>query len=117
MSCIIRTDNGALLLSENNMRLIRCGWYLGAVLVICWAAQVSLFAQIGPPGARRRNYPLGGLGVPMPNLPQVNYKGKVQKIDDKRIVVALYDGRTAIFQRSGKTKFYKNAKEVKAAAL
>src|SRR5689334_6223607 len=116
MSSIIKRGNSAhdALASEQNMTLVRRGCYLGAALLIALVWGSSLFAQIGPPGARRRNYPLGGLGVPMPNLPQVNYKGKVQKIDEKRIVVQLYDGRTAIFQRSGKTKFYKDAKEVKA---
>jgi hypothetical protein len=53
----------------------------------------------------------------MPDLPQVNYKGKLKSINDKVVVLTLDDGRTASFQRSGKTKFYKDSKEIKSSDL
>ena len=88
------------------------------MLAVFLAAEISLFSQVGPsPGARRRNYPMGGLGVPMPDLPEVTYRGKLRKIDDKVILLDLDDGRTASFQRSHKTKFYKDSKEIKASEL
>src|SRR5262249_50230378 len=74
------------------------------------------FAQIGPrPGTRRRNFPLGGLDMPNPDLPDVNYKGKIEKLDDKMILLRLDDGRTGNFERTRKTKFFKDSKEVKGA--
>ena len=53
----------------------------------------------------------------MPDLPAINYKGKLKKIDEKVIEVDLDDGRMATFERSRKTKFYKDSKEVKASVL
>ena len=89
-----------------------------AFLAVFLAAEIPLFSQARPyPGSRRGNYPMGGLGVPMPDLPEVNFKGKLKKIDGKVILLDLDDGRTASFQRSGKTKFYKDSKEIKPSDL
>jgi hypothetical protein len=96
-----------------------CGWiYLAAILAVVMAAERPLLSQIQTrPGSRRRNYPLGGLGVPMPDLPQVNYRGTLKKIDNKIITLELRNGQTFNFQRSGKTKFYKDSKEIKSSDL
>ena len=80
-------------------------------------ASLAAAQQTGRSGGRRRNYPLGGLGFPMPELPAVNYRGKLEKLDDKIILVELTNGQFFTFQRSGKTKFYKNSKQIKASDL
>ena len=86
--------------------------------VAMWLSAPALLAQIGPrPGTSRRNYPLGGLGMPIPDLPEVNYKGKIEKLDDKIVLVKLDDGRTANFERTRHTKFFKDEKEIKASDL
>jgi hypothetical protein len=103
------------------------------LLLVLVAAQAISLAQIdrspvpfpgggsgGPWGAPRLPFPVpgrGGQGRTTPEETTTRTSGKLQKIDDKSLVVEAPDGRTLEFSRSGATKFYRDSKEISASDL
>ena len=88
------------------------------------AAQVALFSQIDRNPVPYPGQSPGPLGIPFP-IPRggkqgpaggsrpgeatTRTSGKLQKIDEKTIVVEAPDGRVLEFRRSADTKFYKDS--------
>jgi len=106
------------------------------VLLLFLVAEASLFAQTAPyPGGYppgQRPYPgsPGGLPFPWPRRGKQSgpdtkgpaeqlssFRGTLRKLDEKSLVVEAGDGRMLDFQRSDKTKFYKNSQEIAASEL
>lgn len=105
-------------------------------LLLFLVTEASLFAQTAPyPGGYppgQRPYPGSPGGIPFPwprrgkqSGPQTkgpserlsNFSGTLRKLDEKSLVVEARDGRMLDFQRSDKTKFYKNSQEINASEL
>ena len=75
----------------------------------------------GYPGG---NNPTSGTGIPIPRgksnsknstkgQPMPSFRGKLQSMDNKTIVIALDDDRKMEFTRNDKTKFFKNGEQIK----
>ncbi|HXS94360.1 MAG TPA: hypothetical protein VN736_07125 [Candidatus Limnocylindrales bacterium] len=104
-----------------------------AFAVISLVGACAAFSQIYPPGGYPPGgggypgggYPTGG-GIPLPGRkaspgkgsgttaqPMPNFRGKLKAMDAKSIIIALDDDRSMEFQRTSKTKFFKNGDELK----
>ena len=59
----------------------------------------------------------GPAGRTSPGEATTRATGKIEKIDEKSIVIQAEDGRTIQFQRSKDTRFYKESKEIPASEL
>ena len=118
------------------------GWrHSWLLLAIFLATAVPLLSQIGSPYPGGGGYPGGGyppygypggggVGLPMPripgrggqpktdpNAPTSNYKGQIRRLDKDSLVLDLDDGRSVNMKPSGKTRYYKDSKEIKPSAL
>jgi len=106
------------------------------LLLVLVAAQTISFAQIdrspvpfpgggsgGPWGGSRLPFPVPGRGGQgparrtSPDEATTRATGKIEKIDEKSIVIQAEDGRTIQFQRSKDTRFYRESKEIPASEL
>ncbi len=106
------------------------------LLLLFLVAEASLFAQTPPyPGGYppgQRPYPGSPGGIPFPwprrgkqGGPETkgpsdrlsSFSGTLRKLDEKSLAVEAADGRILDFQRSAKTKFYKNSQEISASEL
>ena len=75
-----------------------------------------------PGGGYPGGSPVPGIPIPRKGKPQAdsnkgqplpNFRGKLKRMDDKIVTLALDDDREMDFRRTGKTKFFKDGKELK----
>jgi hypothetical protein len=102
-----------------------------SLLLLGLLAATTAYAQVYPGGyPGGYPYPGGGYpsGVPVPGIPiphkgkpkadstkgqpLPNFRGKLKRMDEKTITLALDDDRELDFKRTGKTKFFKDGKEL-----
>ncbi len=95
------------------------------MLILGLLAATAAWAQVYPggypggypyPGNPVPRIPIPRKGKPQPEstkAPLPNFRGKLKRMDDKLITLALDDDRQMDFKRTGKTKFFKNGEEVK----
>ncbi len=105
-------------------------------LPLILAVQAPLFSQIGYPGGYPGQYP-GGQRVPGIPLPfpvpggggqrgggrgtstetATTEHGKLRRLDNQTVEIETPDHRTVDFRRTGRTRFYRDGKEIKASEL
>ena len=104
-----------------------------SVFLLGLLAATAAYAQVYPggypggypypnPGGYPGGSPVPGIPIPRKGKPQAdstkgqplpNFRGKVKRMDDKTITLALNDDREMDFRRTAKTRFFKDGKDLK----
>jgi hypothetical protein len=104
-----------------------------SVFLLGLLAATAAYAQVYPggypggypypyPGGYPGGSPVPGIPIPHKGKPQAdstkgqplpNFRGKLKRMDDKTITLAMTDDRDLDFKRTSKTKFFKDGKELK----